>query len=98
MTRTSFADGPNLRPLARAWGLPRAGALGAARANVGAFGAAVWGPVLDSNRARIVSQRGPLKVLDSLCERSSGTVRIGESVPTAHPESVRKRLPMRSQI
>lgn len=54
MTRTSFADGPNLRPLARAWGLPRAGALGAARTNVGALGAlfARLQPELDTNRAR----------------------------------------------
>lgn len=45
-----------------------------------------------------LSQRVAIKPRHSQCERCSGTVRIAESVPVAHPESVRKRLPMRSHF
>lgn len=44
------------------------------------------------------SRSAPRNPLDSQCERFSGTLRIRESVPTAHPENVRKRLALRSHI
>ncbi len=42
------------------------------------------------------SQTAALNLLGSHCERFSGTVRISESVPAAHPESVRTGLGLRS--
>jgi hypothetical protein len=43
-----------------------------------------------------LSRRVAINLLHSQCERLSGTVRVGESVPVAHPESVREWLGLRS--
>lgn len=72
----------------------------------------IWWAALDSNQGTLraapavvagrcesakPSQTAALNLLGSHCERLSGTVRIGESVPAAHPENARKGLGLRSQ-
>ena len=45
-----------------------------------------------------LSQRVAISLLHSQCERLSGTLRIGESVPATRPESVRAALGLRSNV
>ncbi len=86
--------------------------IGAPRANVGVLRAAFRGPrwsqtghattgpagVAGHCESANLSQRVAINLLHSQCERFSGTVRVGESVPVAHSESVREGLGMRSHI
>ena len=86
--------------------------IGAPRANVGVLRAAFRGPrwsqtghatsgpagVAGHCESANLSQRVAINLLHSQCERFSGTVRVGESVPVAHSESVREGLGMRSQV
>ncbi len=86
--------------------------IGAPRANVGVLRAAFRGPrwsqtghattgpagVAGHCESANLSQRVAINLLHSQCERFSGTVRVGESVPVAHSESVREGLGMRSHF
>jgi hypothetical protein len=86
--------------------------IGAPRANVGVLRAAFRGPrwsqtghattgpagVAGHCESANLSQRVAINLLHSQCERFSGTVRVGESVPVAHSESVREGLGMRSPL
>ena len=105
------AERAHVRALVGDRAQPHAQRLGAPWANVSAlraaFGAhaglepghATTGPagVAGHCESANLSQRVAINLLHSQCERRSGTVRVGESVPVAHPESVREWLPMRSQ-